>query len=43
MDTGFFVKAFAARPQAVVPGYVVGGIAYFGIPWVRSELFITLF
>lgn len=33
MDTGFFVKAFSAAPQAVVPGYIIGGIAYFAIPW----------
>ncbi len=32
MDTGFFVKAFSAAPQAVVPGYITGGIAYFAIP-----------
>ncbi|KHN95585.1 sodium/proline symporter [Metarhizium album ARSEF 1941] len=33
MDTGFFAKAFSAAPHAVVPGYIVGGIAYFAIPW----------
>lgn len=33
MDTGFFAKAFSAAPQAVVPGYIIGGIAYFAIPW----------
>ena len=33
MDTSFFIKAFAAAPSAVVPGYVIGGIAYFAIPW----------
>ncbi|KAH7153634.1 Sodium:solute symporter family-domain-containing protein [Dactylonectria macrodidyma] len=33
MDTGYFLKAFAASPSAVVPGYVVGGISYFSIPW----------
>ena len=33
MDTGFFSKAFAAAPHAVVPGYIIGGIAYFAIPW----------
>lgn len=38
MDTGFFVKAFSAAPQAVVPGYVVGGIAYFAIPWCLGTL-----
>lgn len=33
MDTSYFIKAFAASPRAVVPGYVIGGIAYFSIPW----------
>ncbi|KAF5541992.1 DUR3-urea permease [Fusarium mexicanum] len=33
MDTGYFLKAFAATPSAVVPGYVLGGISYFSIPW----------
>ncbi|TEA14562.1 putative urea active transporter 1 [Colletotrichum sidae] len=33
MDTGYFLKAFAAAPSAVVPGYVLGGISYFSIPW----------
>ncbi|KAH6693533.1 urea active transporter [Plectosphaerella plurivora] len=44
MDSGFYVKAFAAQPQAVVPGYIVGGIAYFGIPWCLGTLmsFIAL-
>lgn len=38
MDTGFFVKAFSAAPHAVVPGYIVGGIAYFAIPWCFGTL-----
>ncbi|KAF5007798.1 hypothetical protein FDECE_5922 [Fusarium decemcellulare] len=38
MDTGFFAKAFSAAPQAVVPGYIIGGIAYFGIPWCLGTL-----
>lgn len=38
MDTGFFVKAFSAAPQAVVPGYITGGIAYFAIPWCFGTL-----
>jgi Na+/proline symporter len=38
MDTGFFVKAFSAAPEAVVPGYIVGGIAYFAIPWALGTL-----
>ncbi|KAL2282349.1 hypothetical protein FJTKL_10959 [Diaporthe vaccinii] len=38
MDTGFFTKAFSAAPQAVVPGYIIGGIAYFAIPWCLGTL-----
>ena len=38
MDTSFFVKAFAASPRAVVPGYVIGGIAYFAVPWCLGTL-----
>ena len=38
MDTSFFIKAFSASPEAVVPGYVVGGIAYFAIPWAMGTL-----
>ncbi|SPO07032.1 probable DUR3 - Urea permease [Cephalotrichum gorgonifer] len=42
MDTGFFVKAFSATPQAVVPGYIVGGIAYFAIPWCLGTLMSSI-
>ncbi|KAI9737742.1 MAG: hypothetical protein M1834_009110 [Cirrosporium novae-zelandiae] len=38
MDTSFFIKAFAASPAAVVPGYVIGGVAYFAIPWGLGTL-----
>ncbi|KAM3474377.1 hypothetical protein MY5147_004308 [Beauveria neobassiana] len=38
MDTGFFAKAFSAAPHAVVPGYIIGGIAYFAIPWCLGTL-----
>lgn len=38
MDTSFFIKAFSASPNAVVPGYVVGGLAYFGIPFAIGTL-----
>ncbi|KAF5124316.1 putative urea active transporter 1 [Metarhizium anisopliae] len=38
MDTGFFAKAFSAAPHAVVPGYIVGGIAYFAIPWCLGTI-----
>lgn len=38
MDTSFFVKAFAASPKATVPGYVLGGVMYFAIPWCLGTL-----
>ena len=38
MDTSFFIKAFAASPRAVVPGYVIGGLAYFAIPWAVGTI-----
>ncbi|KAF6828169.1 urea active [Colletotrichum plurivorum] len=38
MDTGYFLKAFAASSRAVVPGYVVGGISYFSIPWCLGTI-----
>ncbi|KAJ5094411.1 hypothetical protein N7456_010272 [Penicillium angulare] len=38
MDTGYFVKAFAASPSSVVPGYVVGGICYFSVPWALGTV-----
>ncbi|BCS24403.1 sodium:solute symporter family protein [Aspergillus puulaauensis] len=41
MDTGYFVKAFAASPSAVLPGYVIGGISYFGIPWALGTVMGT--
>lgn len=38
MDAGYFTKAFAASPEAVVPGYVIGGISYFSIPWALGTV-----
>ncbi len=38
MDTSFFIKAFSASPAAVVPGYTIGGIAYFAIPWALGTV-----
>lgn len=38
MDAGYFTKAFAASPEAVVPGYVIGGICYFSIPWALGTV-----
>ncbi|KAK7416599.1 hypothetical protein QQX98_005070 [Neonectria punicea] len=33
MDTGFWQKGFAADVAAAVPGYILGGNAYFAIPF----------
>lgn len=35
------MKAFAASPSAVLPGYVIGGISYFGIPWALGTVMGT--
>jgi transporter, SSS family len=32
LDNGYFNKAFAADPAAAMPGYVLGGLAWFAIP-----------
>ncbi|CAI7583571.1 unnamed protein product [Penicillium manginii] len=38
MDTSYFIKAFSAKPSSVVPGYTIGGIAYFSIPWALGTV-----
>ncbi|KAJ5082987.1 hypothetical protein N7532_012030 [Penicillium argentinense] len=38
MDTSYFIKAFSASPSSVVPGYTIGGIAYFAIPWALGTV-----
>lgn len=32
LDNGYFNKAFASDPAATMPGYVIGGLAWFAIP-----------
>lgn len=32
LDNGYFNKAFAADPASAMPGYVLGGLAWFAIP-----------
>lgn len=36
LDNGYFNKAFAANPAATMPGYVLGGLAWFAIPMLAS-------
>ena len=38
MDTGFWQKGFAADVAASVPGYILGGNAYFAIPWTFGTI-----
>lgn len=33
MDTGFWQKGFSADVAATVPGYILGGVASFSVPW----------
>lgn len=32
LDNGYFNKAFASLPTAAMPGYVLGGLAWFAVP-----------
>ncbi|AOW02940.1 Sodium:solute symporter family-domain-containing protein [Yarrowia lipolytica] len=34
LDNGYWNKAIAASPAAALPGYVLGGLAWFAIPWL---------
>lgn len=36
LDNGYFNKAFAANPAAALPGYILGGLAWFAIPMLTS-------
>jgi urea-proton symporter len=34
MDNGYYNKAIAAHPVAALPGYIIGGLSWFAIPWL---------
>ncbi|OLL24303.1 putative urea active transporter 1 [Neolecta irregularis DAH-3] len=36
MDQGYFQKAIAADPVSALPGYILGGLSWFAIPWLIS-------
>ncbi|KAL4901237.1 hypothetical protein BDW74DRAFT_170378 [Aspergillus multicolor] len=38
MDTGFWQKGFSADVAAAVPGYIIGGNAYFVIPFIFGTI-----
>ena len=33
-DNGYYNKAIAAHPVSALPGYVMGGLSWFAIPWL---------
>ncbi|KAN0062439.1 hypothetical protein ACQY0O_005327 [Thecaphora frezii] len=33
MDSSYWQKAYSADIAAAVPGYILGGVRYFGLPW----------
>ncbi|EPS45990.1 hypothetical protein H072_52 [Dactylellina haptotyla CBS 200.50] len=35
-DNGYYNKAIAASPVSAFPGYVLGGLSWFGIPWLAA-------
>lgn len=38
MDTGFWQKGFSPDVAAAVPGYVLGSVASFSVPWAVGTI-----
>jgi len=36
LDNGYYNKAIAASPVSALPGYVLGGLSWFAIPWLAA-------
>ncbi|KAF5011098.1 hypothetical protein FDECE_2780 [Fusarium decemcellulare] len=36
LDNGYYNKAIAAHPVHALPGYIIGGLAWFAIPWLTA-------
>ncbi|KAI2632874.1 Sodium:solute symporter family-domain-containing protein [Xylaria nigripes] len=36
LDNGYYNKAIAASPVHALPGYLLGGLSWFAIPWLTS-------
>ncbi|OWB71426.1 hypothetical protein B5S31_g1114 [[Candida] boidinii] len=36
LDNGYWNKAIASSPASALPGYVLGGLAWFAIPWLTA-------
>ena len=38
LDNGYYNKAIAASPVHALPGYLIGGLSWFAIPWLTANL-----
>ncbi|ODV87331.1 hypothetical protein CANARDRAFT_26737 [[Candida] arabinofermentans NRRL YB-2248] len=36
LDNGYWNKAIASSPASALPGYILGGLAWFAVPWLIS-------
>ncbi|KAL8382304.1 hypothetical protein RB595_006208 [Gaeumannomyces hyphopodioides] len=36
LDNGYYNKAIAASPVDALPGYIMGGISWFAVPWLTA-------
>lgn len=36
LDNGYYNKAIAASPVHALPGYIMGGLSWFAIPWLAA-------
>jgi Na+/proline symporter len=36
LDNGYYNKAIAASPIHALPGYIIGGLSWFAIPWLTA-------
>lgn len=36
LDNGYYNKAIAASPVYALPGYIIGGLSWFAIPWLTA-------
>jgi Na+/proline symporter len=41
-DNGYYNKAIAAHPVSALPGYVMGGLSWFAIPWLCATTMVGL-
>jgi hypothetical protein len=37
-NQGYYNKAVAAHPVSALPGYLMGGLSWFAIPWLRATM-----